>query len=84
MEIPRLGVEWELQLPVYTTATATPNVSGILQQRWILSPLSQARDQTHILMNTSQVLNRLSLNRYSKNRKMLMVRSIRWVYDYSL
>ena len=23
MEVPRLGVEWELQLPAYTTATAT-------------------------------------------------------------
>ena len=25
MEVPRLGVESELQLPVYTTATATPD-----------------------------------------------------------
>ena len=27
MEIPRLGVELELQLPAYTTATATPDPS---------------------------------------------------------
>jgi len=29
MEVPRLGVESELQLPVYTTATATPDLSLI-------------------------------------------------------
>ena len=28
-EVPRLGVKWELQLPGYTTATATPNLSHI-------------------------------------------------------
>ena len=43
MEVPRLGVKLELQLPAYTTATATPD------------PLSEDRDQTHILMVTSQV-----------------------------
>ena len=26
MEVPRLGVEWELQLPAYTTATATQGI----------------------------------------------------------
>ena len=25
MEVPRLGVKWELQLPAYTTATAMPD-----------------------------------------------------------
>ena len=29
MEVPRLGVESELQLPVYTTATATKDPSRI-------------------------------------------------------
>ena len=29
MEVPRLGVELELQLPAYTTATATANLSSI-------------------------------------------------------
>ena len=29
MEVPRLGVEWELQLPAYTTGTATQDPSGI-------------------------------------------------------
>ena len=50
MEIPRLGVEPELQLPAYTTATATWDLSCIcelyhsLQQRQILNPLREARE----------------------------------------
>ena len=61
MEVPRLGVKSELQLPGYTTATATPDLSHIcnlhhsLQQCWILNLLSKARDQTCILMDTSQI-----------------------------
>ena len=41
MEVPRLGVELELQLPAYTPAMATPDLSGICglcnrsQQFWI-------------------------------------------------
>ena len=62
MEVPRLRVELELQLPAYTTATATQDPSHIcdlcysLQQRCIFNPLSQARDQTLILMDTNWVL----------------------------
>ena len=62
MELPRLGVEWELQPPAYTTATATPdwrhvcNLHHSLQQYQILNPLSKAMEQTCILMDTSQVL----------------------------
>ena len=61
MEVPRLGVKSELELPAYTTATATWNPSHVCdlhhssQQPWILNPLSKARDQTRILMDTSQV-----------------------------
>ena len=61
MEIPRLGVESELQLPAYTTATAVQNLSHVFDlhhrsgQRQILNPLSEARDWTHVLMDTSQV-----------------------------
>ena len=52
MEVPRLGVKSEPQLPAYTTATATamPGLSLICdlhhssEQRWVLSPLSEARD----------------------------------------
>ena len=50
MEVPRLGVQLELQQPVYTTATATPDLSRVgnrhhsSQQRRILNPRSEARD----------------------------------------
>ena len=50
MEVPRLGVESELQLPAYTTAIATPDLSHICnlyhssRQCQILNPLSEARD----------------------------------------
>ena len=60
MEIPRPGVESELQLPAYTTATATPDPSHIhdlhcsLWQRRILNPLSEARDRTRILTDTKE------------------------------
>ena len=66
MKIPRIGVELELQLLAYTTATATPDLSLIWNlhhsswQHWILNPLDEAKDRTHILMDTSWVLNLLS------------------------
>ena len=52
MEVPRLGVELESQLPAYATATATQDLSFICNlhhspwQCQILNPLSKARDQT--------------------------------------
>ena len=55
MDIPGPGVELELQLPAYTTTTAMQGLSHIcdlhrsLRQSWILNPLSEARDGTHIL-----------------------------------
>ena len=61
MEVPRLGVESELQLPTYTTATAMQDLNRVCNphcsswQPWILNPLSDAREQIHILMNTSTV-----------------------------
>ena len=61
MELPRLGVKWELQLLAYTTATATMDLSSICglhhssQQCQILSPLSEARNQTQVPMDTSWV-----------------------------
>ena len=61
MEITRLGVEWELQLPAHTTATATWDLRCVCdlhhssQKCWIPDPLSKARDQTRILMDPSQV-----------------------------
>ena len=62
MEVPRLGIKSELQLLAYTTTTATPDLSHVCdlhyssQQSWILDPLSKARDQTQILMDTSWIL----------------------------
>ena len=59
MEVPRLGVELELELPAYATATATLDPRHIcdlrqsLRQCWILNPLKEARDQTHILTETT-------------------------------
>ena len=59
------GVESELQLPANTTATAVGDQSCICdvyhssQQRWILNLLSEARDGTHILRDSSLVLNLL-------------------------
>ena len=56
MEVPELGVKSELQLLAYTSAT--PDLSRILDlqhsswQHWILNPLREARDQTHIFMET--------------------------------
>ena len=58
MEVPRLKIKSELQLPAYITATATLDLSCIrdlcckLQQPQILNPLNEARDQTFILMDT--------------------------------
>ena len=50
MQVSRLGVELELQLPAYTTATATQDPSRgchlplSSRQRQILNPLSEARN----------------------------------------
>ena len=61
MKVPRLGVELELQLPTYTLATATQDSSRVCdlyhssQQHQILNPLSEARDPTCILMDTSRL-----------------------------
>ena len=57
-----------IQLLAYTRATATGGPSHICdphhssQQYQILNPLSEARGQTHILMDTSWVCNLLSHN----------------------
>ena len=61
MDVPRLGVELKVQLLAYTIATAMPDLSHVRDlyhssgQHWILNPLSQARNQTRIVMDTSQV-----------------------------
>ena len=61
MEVPRLGVESELQLPAYTTATAMPDPNCVCDlhhssgQCRILNPLSEARDGTRILTDTGRI-----------------------------
>ena len=61
MKVPRLGVESELQLPAYATATAIPDPGCICDihhrscECWILNPLNKVRDRTCILMNTIQI-----------------------------
>ena len=61
MEGPRLGVKSELQLPAYTTATAMQDLSHLFDlhqsswQRWILNPMSKARDQTRNPMFPGQI-----------------------------
>ena len=61
MEVPRLGIKSELQPPAYTTAIATQDPSHVcdlylsLGQCWILNPVSEARDWTCVLMDTSRI-----------------------------
>jgi len=61
MEVPRLGVQSELQPRTYARATATPDASpdcDLHRSSWqcqILNPLSKARDQTCVLVDTSWV-----------------------------
>ena len=65
MEVPRLGLNWSCSCwptpQAYSTATATSDPSHICdlhnhsQQRQIPNPLSEARDRTCILMDTSRV-----------------------------
>ena len=61
MEVPRLGVKSELQLPAYITATATRDPSRVCnlhhssQQRRIVNPLSKGRDRTRNLMVPSWI-----------------------------
>ena len=61
MEIPRRGVQLELQLRAYTAATASRDPSSVCDlyhssgKRQILNPMSEARDRTGILMDTRRV-----------------------------
>ena len=61
LEVPRLRVELELLLPSYAIAIATPDLSHVCDlhhsswQCWILKPLIETRDRTHVLMGTSWI-----------------------------
>ena len=69
MEVARLGVKSNFSC----RPLSQPQLCGIqaasttLQQHWILNPLSKARDQTCILMDTSQVPNLLGHNENSQS-----------------
>ena len=60
MEVPSVGVESGLQLLAYAADTATQDLSCVCdlhhssRQHQILNPLSEARNQTHIPVDTSQ------------------------------
>ena len=72
MEVPRLWVKSELQLPAYTTATARSDLSHICDlhhsswQRQILNPLSEARDPTLNLTVPSRVSHSAPVSFYVK------------------
>ena len=63
VEVPRPAVKSKLQLPAYASATALQDASCICNlhhsswQHRMLNPLSEARDRTHILIDTSHVHN---------------------------
>ena len=62
MEVPRLGVESELQLLACTTATARQDPSHICDlhcsswQCHIFNPLSKDRDRICVVMNISRLV----------------------------
>ena len=57
MEVPRLGAELELQLQAYSIATAigTQDPSHVSWQCQIPYLLSEARDRTRILVDSSRI-----------------------------
>ena len=61
IEVSRLGFKSELQLPAYAAVTEMQDPSCVCnlhhssQQCWIPGPLSEARDRTYILMDTSWI-----------------------------
>ena len=77
MEVHRLGVQLELQLPACTTATATSDPGLVyrlphsLQQHQILNPLNEARAQTPVLIDNKSGLLLLSHNRNSLKKKLI-------------
>ena len=62
MEVTRLVIELELQLTAVWDPSCVCDLSHSSQQRQILSPPSEARDWTCLLMDTRRVLNLLSHN----------------------
>ena len=84
MGVPRLGVESDLQLLAHTTVIAMQDPSRVCdlhhstQQRWILNPLSKARDRTRVLVDAGQVCKLLSHSGNSTSALLLA-----WFSDLS-
>ena len=80
MVIPRLGAKSELQLPAYTTAIATPDLSRTCDlhcssgECQIINPLSEARDRTLNLMVPSRI-------HFCNNRNSVVFYSILEILD---
>ena len=64
------------------TATTTPDLSHIAYDHQILNPLSEARDQTCILMDISQVLNLLSHNGISEISAIMNNVAVKFQYTF--
>ena len=66
VEVPRLRIKLEVQLLACAIVTQDPNhICNLRCSLWhhrILNPMSEAREETHVLMDTSWVLNPLSHN----------------------
>ena len=81
IQISRLGVDSELPLPAYATATAMRDRNQIYKlhhssgQQGILNPLIEARGRTHIFMENSRDHNPLSNNGNSNVILLLQVKT---------
>ena len=89
MEVLRIGVESELQLPVYTSTTVIPDLSCVWNlyhsswQRWILNPLSKASDPTRVPMDTGQICFHYGTMETPKKLIIFYVKTLKfWVIDF--
>ena len=73
MEVPRVGVKSELQLPACTTATATPDLSHSLWQCQILITPARPGIEPTSPQTLCPVLNPLSHNGNSKPHSLVVV-----------
>ena len=88
-EVPRQGVESELQLLVYATATATAtwdlsHVCNLYHSSWqcqILNPLSKGRDQTRIFIDISRIHFTVSQSEFLSSLKKLFLIKISFIYN---
>ena len=87
MDVPRLGVKSELQLPAYTTATATLALSLICdprdssQPRQPFNPPSGATQRNHLPLNT-RPLPPLSHNRNSFHIVLDTYLRTQWFFSF--